>query len=140
MFFEKVKGSFRVVEIKSMDGDSWEHLAAPLIAHQWQLQTYMWACSEDPSLPVEIDPDVGYACYVSKKMKADKLPVKMFLVQKDVNLLNRIKAKLMLYQIGVRKYPADLPDMHSDCKKGWDTYRAKFCPVAQECRRHASQG
>lgn len=127
---------FRVLEIKSITGEMFPTLAAPLIQHLWQIQSYMWACSLDGAgLPIVVDPTVGYIMYISKKHSAKDLPVKVFPVERDDAMLNRIKAKLRLFKRGYKNYPKDLPPLASDCKRtNFDCWRAKTCPVLKQCR------
>lgn len=138
MFFEKQKGLFRVTEIKTMNGDEFERLAAPVIGHEWQVQTYMWGCNQKGAgLPVPIDPAVGYVCYVSKKQHRDILPLKMFPIRRDDQLLRRAKAKLKQYKEGRQDFPNNLPELHSECeRRNFNAYRARSCPVLNNCMEY----
>lgn len=136
--FVKVKPTvYRVVEIKSITGEQFPTLAAPLIQHQWQIQSYMWACSLDGSgLPIVIDPSVGYLLYISKKDSAKKLPVKVFPVERDEAMLIRIKHKLQTFKNGYLHYPKNLPPLLSICERtDFDCWRAKTCPVLKWCKK-----
>jgi rubrerythrin len=139
MFLEKEK-VFRVLEVKTIDGDRFEDLVAPLAEHEWQLQTYMWGLNlPGCGPPVPVDADVGYVLYLSKKHPgAKKLPVKMYPVKRSPGLIDRIEAKLTLYTEGLRDYPKNLPDPIEECQNGGFTgYRAKTCPCLAECQRSA---
>lgn len=139
MFVEMVSGSIRVLEIKSMVGSQFQSLASPMISHQWQIQTYMWACSKkEGGLPIPVDPNYGYMMYISKKHTTGSLPVKVFLVQRDEALLLRVKKKLLQYKNGIENYPQCLPDLAADCARtSWTNWRAKNCPVLSQCREMA---
>jgi len=136
MFWEKTNKVFRVCELKSISGEMFPSLAAPLIAHVWQVQTYMWGSEFDKSLPIDVDRNVGYILYVSKKEHTDQIPVKMFPVKRDEALVLRIRAKLGAYVRGMKEYPKWLPPMDSHCETSkLSSYRARFCPVREECGR-----
>jgi len=131
----------RVVEVKTIDGDSYESLVAPLIAHQWQLQTYMWACSIDQTIPMQVDSAVGYLLYISKKTREKQLPFKVYPVVKDPLMLTRIQAKLTQYSYGMKGYPNSIPKVLADCERSdFAGSRAKFCPVLQHCKRLHEKG
>jgi hypothetical protein len=124
----------RVTEIKSIGGEDFDKLQAPLIEHEWQLQTYMWSCSNDRKMPVEIDPNIGYLFYVSKRHKVKELPMKMFKVRRSEAILMRIKEKLELFRIGRANYPNKLPPPDDRCLRGGMTsYMTKSCVVREEC-------
>jgi len=137
LFLEKHKGVFRVVEAKSMNGERFEALKAPMAPDEWQIQTYMWGSQFDKKLPVDIDHDVGYLCYISKKEFAKILPVKMFVVERNQYTVNMIKGKLKEYQDGIKHFPEQLPAPASACKKSnFESYAAKKCPVADLCKEY----
>ena len=137
LFLEKHKGVFRVVEAKTMAGHLFEKLKAPIAQDEWQLQTYMWGSQFDKKLPVEIDHDVGYLCYISKQEFAKILPVKMFVVERNQYTVNMIKGKLKEYQDGIKHFPEQLPAPASACKKSnFESYAAKKCPVADLCKEY----
>ena len=134
MFFKSEQDRLRVAELKTMEGDAFDKLVAPLIGHVWQIQTYMWACSIDKTLPVEIDKNVGYIFYVTKRGRKNEFPLKCFPVIWDGRLLHRIKDKLESYKLGLTKYPKNLPPPVSECvDKGFTSYQAKNCIALQEC-------
>jgi len=133
--FVKVQTKYRVVDFKTIEGEHFKRLAAPLIENLWQIQTYMWAASQDQKIPVEIDSRVGYIAYVSKKDFEGMLPVKMFPVKRDEELLDRIKSKLMLYKKGLKDFPKNVPAMVDDCPKNdFNNWRFKSCVAQQYCR------
>lgn len=135
MFFEKVKGIFRLAEIKSISGDAFPKLKAPMIQHEWQLLAYMWGCAKDKTLPVKTDPKVGYVVYVSKKHHADILPVKMFVVKANRYILDQIKAKLKSYKAGIKDPKNSLPERASACTKNFQCYQASSCVCRPECKK-----
>jgi len=124
----------RVVELKTMNGEKFVGLAAPLIEHVWQIQTYMWACSEMSfSVSTRIDPDYGYIVYISKKEIKSELPIKTFVVERDERVLGEIKDKLKLY----RDFKTDgkLPPVDSACRESkFSSWKARTCPTLKFCR------
>lgn len=137
MFFEKFAKVFRVVEIKTMEGGAFDKLKAPLVEHEWQIQTYMWGCSKDPTIPVDIDPDVGYVMYFSKKDFQKQLPVKMFLVKRNEVVLEHIQGRLKAYKEGLENFPEKLPPPIESCvRMKFNSYRANTCPVKDLCMNH----
>lgn len=138
LFFEKAKAVFRVTEIKTITGDEFDKLVAPPVDHEWQIQTYMWGCGQkEAGLPVKIDDAVGYVLYISKKQHRDKLPLKMFPVRRDQEMVGRIKAKLKLYTTGRKDFPANLSPLHKECRRrNFQAWRSRSCPVLRECQEH----
>jgi len=138
MFYAKKPDLVRVLEIKTLNGDDWQKLKSPLVEHEWQLQTYMWACSIDPDMPAEIDPLVGYILYFSKMNFRNSLPVKAFVVVKNDSLLKRIFAKLGVYRAGVVDGElGSLPPILDECVRSkFKGARSLYCPVRGECQDH----
>lgn len=135
VIFAKTK-LLRVAELKTLTGDEYDKLVAPIIDNVWQITTYMWGCSIDKSLPVSIDPNLGYIVYVTKKQTKDVFPLKIFPVLYDADLLKRIKAKLGLYKKGLDDYPKNLPAPVEECERSrFDGYRARTCPALIECKK-----
>lgn len=135
MFLEKGQGIFRVLELKTINGDDFDKLVAPLIEHSWQVHAYVLGCQESKSMPVKIDDEVGYILYVSKKNKRKVFPVKMFVVKIENPLMDRLKEKVAGYRIGLTDYPKNLPDPHDECvRANFENYRARTCPCLKECR------
>ena len=133
LFLEKRKGVFRVIEAKTMAGHLFEKLKAPMAQDEWQLQTYMWGSQLDKKLPVEIDHDVGYLCYIAKQEFAKMLPVKMFPIEKNQYTLNLIKGKLKQYKDGMKHFPEKLPPKSQTCIRNPSGYAARQCPVGDLC-------
>jgi hypothetical protein len=134
MFLEKDPAVFRLLEIKTIKDDEFDKLKAPLIQHDWQIQTYMWGCELDEHLPVKTDSSIGYVMYVSKRYQTKELPYKMFTVQRSEALVQRIKEKVSMYTDGVRDFPENVPPPHDGCiRGGMDNYQAKSCPCRVEC-------
>lgn len=141
MFWEKAKGVWRVLEFKSISGDMFPNLKAPLIDHQWQIQMYMHGLQYDTNLPIKIDGSVGYVVYISKKDTPGRLPLKAFPVKRDEDLIERATAKVNSFMEGVKKYPEDVPSPHTDCVKSeFQSYRANTCPVKKECAELREKG
>jgi hypothetical protein len=140
MFFNALKiKKMRVAEIKTINGEEYEKLVAPVISHVWQIHTYMWGCSIDASLPVEIDSSVGYVVYVTKRATKGSFPLKIFPVFSNPDLLKRIKAKLNLYKQGLMDYPKNIPPPIEECQRSkFEGYRAKQCQALKECLSNLS--
>jgi uncharacterized OB-fold protein len=136
LFLQRKPGMYRVVEIKTMSKARFDPLIAPLIEDEWQLQTYMNFCSKpEGKIPVEIDPSVGYLLYVSKGHYRDKLPLKMFPVERSDDIIRQVNTKLKLYKDGLETYPDEVPPLHRDCRtKGMGCWTAKSCPTLNECK------
>jgi len=139
MFIEK-NSMFRITEIKSITGEIFPKLVAPLADHEYQLQSYMWGCQQEGAgPPVLVDSEVGYIIYVSKKQETKQLPIKMFLVRRDKSKIKRIREKLKLYADGVANFPELLPNPVDECVRGeFKCYRARTCPALGECVYQAS--
>jgi hypothetical protein len=137
MFFEKIKGIFRVSELKSMSGEEFPKLKYPDISHLWQLNAYIWGGAYDTTLPVPLDQEVGYIVYVAKKEQKGTLPIKMFACQRDEALIGRIKRKLGVYRDGCVDFPKNIPLPLDECvKTNFSVYKAKTCPTLKECGLH----
>jgi len=128
------KDVIRVMEFKTINGEKFETLKAPMISHIWQLQTYVWMLNEnDALLPASVDPDYGYIVYISKKEKYGELPIKTFVVKKDRTIISKVKKKLSTYMDGVAG--KGMPPVLSNCQRSnFTDYIAKSCPVADVCK------
>jgi hypothetical protein len=132
MFLKRRSGAVRLVEFKTIEGDAFEKLVAPLVSHRWQISAYMWACSLSRRIP-EIDTKYGYVFYFAKKQSAGSFPVKAFPVRLTDDVMGPIKKKLDLYRDGLAGAPVPL---HSDCELSkWEHWRARMCPVLSHCGR-----
>lgn len=141
LFLERRPGVIRLAELKTMESDSFMSLKAPLVEHEWQMITYLWACSDDVTLPVSIQKDYGFIFYFSKRKVVKEFPVKAFPVRMTKVILDQIKDKLSSYQLGVRMFPRNLPPMLAECTdSNWSCWKAKSCPTCQECRSRAPIG
>jgi hypothetical protein len=136
MFLEPEPNIFRVTEIKSLGGEDFDKLNAPLVEHENQLQTYMWGLPQDDRFPIVIDDSLGYMFYICKRHRVKDLPMKMFPVPRNDAMILRIKAKLELYKKGMEDYPNDLPPVAEACLRGGrNNYQARTCVVREECFR-----
>jgi hypothetical protein len=124
----------RVTEMKSMNGDKFDKLVAPLAAHEWQLQSYMWALQRDKRFPIPVDPNVGYLAYITKKHASGKLPVKIFPVKRTESVIERIEKTLGDFAKGLDHFPKHMPPAIDECERAnFTNYRAKSCPVKSQC-------
>jgi predicted RNA-binding Zn-ribbon protein involved in translation (DUF1610 family) len=137
--FINVDGFYRVVEVKTIAGDAFDKLFLPLIEHKWQIQHYMWGCSSDNTLPVQIDPGVGYILYISKKPSWKTLPYKMFVEVKDTNILRGIKKKLSDFTKSLKE-PHYTPPLKECLESGWASTKAKWCSMKGHCRGFYEEG
>lgn len=141
LFFERVSDVLTVAEIKTIDKDWFKELVAPLIEHEWQLNTYLWTCPQDGKLPQNIYPKKGYLIYISKGFHRDQMPVKVFPVKASSKIIGRIKKKLAAYKKGMDDYPASLPAPLDECvASSFGKYRAKTCPALKICQRLLERG
>lgn len=125
------KGKIRVVELKTMSGDRFERLNAPLIEHVWQIQTYMWACHTKAfDIGVRIDNEYGYIVYITKQERKGEVPIKVFTSKHDSRVLKDIKSKLQLYIDGVDT--GVLPPPDQTCKP--DSWKERMCVAKKICR------
>lgn len=143
LFLDCGKNRMRVLELKSMKKENFLELRYPLVDHVWQILTYMRLCNRSKRPPPQkVDEKVGYILYVSKGQTANNvLPYKMFPIVYDESTFRLIVDRLLLYKKGIQQYPKSLPECHKDCMSKDKTkmndfgYRAKACPVLQECKR-----
>ena len=141
MFFKIVptdaQAVIRGAELKTMEGEAFDSLVAPLIEHVWQSQTYMWACAYDKKLPVKVDKNVWLIFYITKRGRAKEFPLKCFPIVRDTLLIKRITDKLDSYQKGLVNYPKNLPAPAVTCsRKNFTCWEAKSCVALDECRRN----
>ncbi len=130
----------RVAEMKTMSGPEFSKLKAPLVDHEWQVQTYMWIASMDKAIPVQIDPEVGYIFYISKGWQAKELPMKAFIVKKSPTVKARIIEKLRQFSDNVRLWPDAAPPPDNRCvSSDWGSYFSKQCPVRGECIQYEEE-
>lgn len=132
---EHAPGSMRIVEFKTMDGDKFASLKAPLVEHMWQVNAYMWMCQEDPILiPTNIDSQLAYIVYISKKEKQGMLPMKTFLVKRNLEIITEIKEKLAVFNQAIKaKQP---PEPLLECiKTGFNGWSSRYCPVKEHCKK-----
>lgn len=133
---EHIKGTIRIMEFKTMEGEKFAALKAPLIEHVWQVNTYMWMCSEDPTiLPAKIDNKLAYITYIAKKEKRGMLPMKTFLIRKDEDVIDGIKKKLEVFNKAVKTRIPPTPLL--ECvKTGFNGWSSKYCPVREFCKKN----
>lgn len=135
MFIE-TNGVYRIVEIKTINGDAFDRLIAPLAPHEYQVTTYVIGASVFKNrLFPKFDPQVAYVLYVSKQHKYKELPVKMFPVKITTSKVMEIMGKLNAYAEGVRYYPNRLPECNSKCRPpDFNTQVANTCPALSICK------
>lgn len=136
MFVEKPDKNYRVVEFKTINEAGFDSLKAPLIEHQWQIQTYMWGLSKDKlAKEIAFDSKIGYIMYISKALKVKSSPVKTFLVKRDKIILNDIKSKLNEFKEGFlnKKLPRIISLCEDSC---YSSYISKKCPVIDICKKY----
>lgn len=133
---EHTEGRIRVMEFKTMDGDKFSSLKAPLVEHVWQVNAYMWMCHEDPiQLPAKIDTKLAYIVYISKKEKQGVLPIKTFVVKRSTDVINGIKEKLAIFNQAVKTKV--LPPPNLECvKTGFNGWSSRFCPLKLACQKN----
>jgi len=140
LFMATGHGTFVVFELKTIKGKGtpqwpgFDDIVMPMISHQWQLQTYLWALNQPAAkLPIKVEP-YGYVLYVSKAHERG-FPFKCFRVNWDEDLMGRIKAKLGLYKRGVDEYKTWLPEVESACvNSNWASGPARGCAASPICK------
>ena len=134
MFVETANNKIRVVEFKTINSNSYRTLLAPMIEHQWQIQTYMWAAKQAAfEMKVNIDDSTGYVIYISKLKESRDEPIKVFEVTKDKLILKQIFNKLKEYKNAVDKKKP--PKRMESCEEtGFQCYTARNCPVMHQCK------
>lgn len=140
--FLSQNGKVYVAELKSIQYKDFAVLADPVIEHKWQILSYMMGLQHDSTLPVKVQPDMGFVVYISKAEAKKDFPVKIFPVTSDDYIQGQIKDRLKLFADGIQDFPNHLPPVNDKCvKSGWDSYQAKQCPVINQCiRYHKEQG
>ena len=132
---------FRVCELKTINGNAFESLKAPLAEHEMQVQTYMWGLGLDERMPVQIDGELGFILYISKQSFRKILPLKMFPIRKSESSIKFIKNVASQYRIGIKNYPQKLPSPHSKCaQSNFGSYHAKQCVCRKKCLEFLDKG
>jgi hypothetical protein len=135
MFRLTSPGLLRVWEVKSIERDNFKALIAPSIDYTWQIQAYMWASPKSDTLPMKVDPYVGYIIYVSKGQTGG-YPFKVYPIKRDRVILGQIKDKLRAYHIGVKTGVVPAP-IDKCAKSDFSSYDARKCPCVELCKEAA---
>ena len=135
MFVEKPDNNYRVVEFKTINGNDFDKLKAPLIEHVWQVHSYMWGLSKDTLFKLlPFDNKISYIMYISKDMKINSSPVKTFIIKRESSVEKEILNKLVKFKEGY--LGGDLPPPSDLCvSAGYSTYVAKNCPALAQCKK-----
>jgi len=132
--FLRRRGLIRVAEIKTIAKEQFEKLKAPLVQHEYQVQTYMMLAGTDKRIPVEVDDSEGYIVYISKGYSQKHFPLKVFAVRKSTEIRKRVLRKLQEFKDGFDGYPEKLPSPDERCvDSDWGGYFSKSCPVRRKC-------
>lgn len=124
-----------IIDLKTISQKQFPSLEAPKIEAEWQVQAYMWACSQDEYLSHLVDHELGFVIYISKGWHNDMLPVKTFPVYRNDSMLGRIKEKLKKFADGIKSYPNNIPEPLPICvNTKWDHYTSKQCQLRLMCR------
>ena len=120
LMLEMSPGRFRIGDIKSCS----DHLAPVRGSDRVQVQAYMLASKYDKSLPVTIDPTIGYLFYIGKKMNF-QAPIRTI----KVVLSSLEEEALVQFLLKVKRGVDDgyMPAPIPLCKR-------KDCPFRQECK------
>jgi len=134
MFLEVASGEYRVTEIKTINGEAFKDLCAPLGDHIVQVTGYMMGLEHDKSLPIRVNTQSALIIYVSKAATKGQSPMKAFHVGRTEAYENMILEELDHLQRAVDD-PGHNPPGDTRCiESNWQVYRAKVCPVRKECR------
>lgn len=139
--FFYLKSRICLLEIKTMASDAFDALEAPLASHEWQVLSYLWGCQQlGGQPPVPVYNKAGYILYISKG-SGRTFPGKMFRVQDNAFVKQRILNKLQLYADGIKGFPHNLPDPLSECSRSnFSGSRSKYCPCLRYCREQQDNG
>lgn len=146
MFLAIEGGRYVVLEFKTIKPKSnssflgFEDLVAPLISHEWQLQTYLWAMQQPASKPPITLERYGYVVYISKGHEFVH-PWKWFRHDWNDDLMGRIHAKLDDYKRGCAEYPEWLPNTLDVCTEAnFVGSEPNKCPTKEYCKRFYEMG
>jgi hypothetical protein len=140
MLLSRRPGVYRLVELKSINGEDFLNLKAPYVDHEYQVVTYLWGLANDPALPIAVKSDYGYILYVSKRKVVKGFPVKAFVVKQNIVILEAVHQKLFAYSEWVKYYPRQLPSGDETCfSSKFTNWTARECPVMEDCRRHSDE-
>ena len=120
LLLEMAPNRYRIGDIKSCA----DHLAPVRGSDRLQVQAYMLASKYDKSLPVFVDPTVGYLFYIGKKMNF-KAPIRTI----KVELSSLEEETLVHFLLKVKRGVDDgyVPGPLPLCKR-------KDCPFTKECK------
>jgi CRISPR/Cas system-associated exonuclease Cas4 (RecB family) len=116
---------YRIGDIKGVTDDSVEPRGTDI----FQLATYLVCAKYDDSLPENVDTNIGYLFYISKKMSF-KSPVRTIKVELTPALEEAIMVPLMQIKRGVDE--GLIPPKLKNCKN-------KNCPFKVECLEHGDR-
>lgn len=134
MLLEVGPGDVRVVELKSIKGEDWEKLKAPLAANLYQINGYMTFLRYDKSLPVRVNSKKGIVIYITKKDGANTFPMKAWHVRRDELIVKSMVEDLRQFKKAYDD-PTYTPPVLSVClQSGWLASRAKNCGCVKECK------
>jgi len=123
----------RVLDIKTIDKDSFLELERPHYENVLQLICYMNYVNY-LNLPVKVAEDYGIILYVSKGYYKSHFPLKAFLVENDLFHRKTIDQKLKVFTHAIEQNV--LPKPLTEClSSGFKHFRAKSCPALEVCKR-----
>jgi len=120
-----ISPKFFIYELKSIKPDEFDILTKPLLAHEYQIKTYLWLVSKLKKYHKQkygIDSSLGYVVYIKKTYDRD--PIKIYPVDLDDRFKNEIEDAVA--QLRGEK-PAE-----RICNS-INSLMARDCPVAKYC-------
>ena len=120
-----ISPKFFIYELKSINPEDFNNLTKPLLAHEYQIKTYLWLVSKLKKYyksKFNIDYSFGYVVYIKKTY--DKEPIKIYQVDLDKRFTNEIENAMAQLR---GEQPAE-----RICNS-INSLIARDCPVAKYC-------
>jgi len=134
LFYAVTKDDVRVMELKTVNGDEFKKLTAPLSDHVFQVNGYMHYLRMDKTLPIRLNGDTAFIIYASKQHTVTTIPYKAFLIKRSAEIVAVIEKMLEEFTQGIND-TAYLPSLLAECEQtGWNCARARRCPVLDYCK------
>ena len=122
-----------VLEIKSISGQLFEKLSAPVPEEVDQACWYAMSCRNDTSLPIKVDQDLVFLLYVCKEYK--KMPIKFFAVPLSEYRKQRLRIKVRQIVKGIHGQDKVMPDVLTGClNRKFLSGRPKNCRLVKQCK------
>jgi hypothetical protein len=131
-FLEVGPGDIRTLELKSIEGEAFKKLRAPLGDHVIQVHGYMVGLKYDATLPIKVNIESALIVYVTKKM-VQGLPFKAFHVRRTPAIEQTVLHLVEKFTKAIEEkdyLPGPLPE----CSRStFGSGRPRRCPLRKEC-------